>query len=89
MADQSHRVWLQPADAKEYAVYHHGRTPAATYGSIIAAVGFLVATVGFLMNINWIVVWLGFALVGVAGVVAWALKKMGKGQSYATKAPAH
>lgn len=60
--------------------YHHGRTPAAWTGSILATVGFLVSTVGFLMNINWTVVWVGFALIALGTIAGGVMSKMGYGQ---------
>lgn len=60
--------------------YHHGRTPAAWVGSIVAAIGFVIAAVGFLMNINWPIVWVGLGLVAVGTVAAGVMVKLGYGQ---------
>lgn len=60
--------------------YHHGRTPAAWVGSILAAIGFVVSSVGFLLNINWPIVWVGFALVAVSVVLGGLMVKLGYGQ---------
>lgn len=74
----------RPADQDRQQVlrdkYHHGRSPAAWAGSVVAAIGFILATVGFLMNINWPIVWVGLALVLVAAIVGYVMVKLGKGQ---------
>lgn len=60
--------------------YHHGRTPAAWWGSILAALGFLVAAIGFLMPLNWWVIGAGAVLVVAALIVAGTLRAVGYGQ---------
>lgn len=60
--------------------YHHGRTPAAWVGSILASIGFVVASVGFLLNINWPIVWVGFGLVAVSIILGGVMVKLGYGQ---------
>ncbi len=60
--------------------YHHGKTPAAVWGSVIAAVGFVVATVGFLLPLNWVVIAAGGAIVLLAVIVTVALRSLGYGQ---------
>ncbi len=37
--------------------YHHGRTPAAWAGSIIAAVAFILGAVAFMVGPNWTLLW--------------------------------
>ncbi|MFV0450928.1 MAG: HGxxPAAW family protein [Propioniciclava sp.] len=59
---------------------HHGRTAAAWTGSIIAAVGAAIGSVGFLMNINWLVVWVGVGVMLIGAIVGGVLRKMGYGQ---------
>ncbi len=61
--------------------YHHGRTPAAWTGSIIAGVGFLLGTVAFLMGPNWIFVWVSVAVILAGAVVGGIMSKMGLGQA--------
>lgn len=60
--------------------YHHGRSPAAWVGSILAALGFIVLTVGIFLGPAWIVVWIGTAMVVVAGIATMVMKAMGLGQ---------
>ncbi len=60
--------------------HHHGKTPAAWTGSMMSAVGFLVAAVGFFLNINWVVVWIGFAIVAAGVLAGYVMRKMGLGQ---------
>lgn len=58
---------------------HHGRTPAAWTGSIVAFVGAIIGSVGFLMNINWTVVWVGVAIFALSAVVGGLMVKLGYG----------
>lgn len=60
--------------------YHHGRSPAAWVGSILAALGFIVLTVGIFLGPVWVVVWVGTAMVVVAGIATMVMKAMGLGQ---------
>lgn len=60
--------------------YHHGKTPAAWTGTVIAAIGALIATVGFFLNINWTVVWIGLAVMVAAPIVGGIMTKVGFGQ---------
>jgi hypothetical protein len=60
--------------------YHHGRSPAAWVGSIVSLIGFVVSSAGFLMNLNWLVIWVGFALVLLGAVAGGVMRKMGYGQ---------
>ena len=59
--------------------YHHGRSPAGWASSVIAILGSIVGTVGFFMDINWTVVFDGFALLILAPIVGGTLHKMGYG----------
>lgn len=61
--------------------YHHGRTPAAWTGSIIAAVGFLGATIGFVANLNWVLIWASVAVILIGAAVGGVMSKMGLGQA--------
>lgn len=65
---------------------HHGRTPAAWAGSLIALVAFLVMTVGFLTgpgefpSINIPISVAGGILLILAPIVGGVMNKMGMGQ---------
>lgn len=60
--------------------YHHGRTPAAWAGSMIALLGFLLGTVGFVLGPNWVLVWVSAAIVLVGAIVGGVMRQMGLGQ---------
>lgn len=60
--------------------YHHGKTPAAIWGSLIAAVGFIVLAVGFLLPFNIPVIVIGAGLVLLAVIVGGILRAVGLGQ---------
>lgn len=66
--------------ARQARYYHHGQSPAAWTGTIIATIGFIVTTVGVFMGPDWIVTIAGAALVLLAGIVAMVMKAMGLGQ---------
>lgn len=57
---------------------HHGRTPAAWAGSMIALVGFIVCAIGMMM-LSPIVVGIAAALFVIAIIATVALQKMGMG----------
>jgi protein-S-isoprenylcysteine O-methyltransferase Ste14 len=60
---------------------HHGRTPAAWAGSVIALIAFVVGGIGMVVppHPNWIVVGIGVVLL-VAGLIATVvLRKLGYG----------
>ena len=61
--------------------YHHGRTPAAWTGAVIAAVGFLLGTVAFLMGPNWLLFWISIVIVLGGAVVGGVMSRMGLGQA--------
>lgn len=59
---------------------HHGMTPAAWTGSMLALLGFVVGSIGMMMGPDWLVFGIGAALV-VAGVVAgWGMSIAGLGE---------
>lgn len=60
--------------------YHHGKTPAAWAGSIIAALGFLVGSLGFVLGPNMALIWTGAVLLLVAVIAGVVLRRMGYGQ---------
>lgn len=61
--------------------YHHGRTPAAWAGAIIAGVGFLLASVAFLIGPNWMLFWISLAIILGGAVVGGVMSKIGMGQA--------
>lgn len=60
--------------------YHHGRSPAAWAGSVMAAVGFVAAAAGSVLGPNWPVLIIGVALIVLAGLTTMVMKAMGLGQ---------
>ena len=60
--------------------YHHGRSPAAWTGSILASLGFLITAIGAVLGPSWVVVAVGAAVVVVAGLTTMVMKAMGLGQ---------
>ncbi|MFZ0528985.1 MAG: HGxxPAAW family protein [Propionicimonas sp.] len=64
--------------AKEY---HHGRTPAAWAGSIIAAVAFVLGAIAFITGPNWTLLWVSAVLLLIALVTGSVLRRMGFGQA--------
>ncbi len=67
--------------ARQAIHYHHGRTPAAWAGTIIAAVAFTLAAIGFLLGPNWTMIWVGAVLLVLSLVVAGVLRRAGYGQA--------
>ncbi len=63
--------------AKEY---HHGRTPAAWAGSIIAAVAFTLGAVAMMIGPNWTLLWTAAVLLVLSLVTGGVLRRMGFGQ---------
>lgn len=60
--------------------YHHGQSPAAWTGSILAAIGFIVAFIGIMLGPSWLVVAIGGGVVLLGGLVTMVMKAMGLGQ---------
>lgn len=58
---------------------HHGRTGAAWAGTTIALVAFLLVGIALVLGPNWIMFWVGIALLLVALIVAVVMQKMGYG----------
>lgn len=61
--------------------YHHGRTPAAWAGSILAAVAFTIGSVAAVIGPNWPLIWVSAALLVLSVIVGGVLRKMGYGQA--------
>lgn len=60
---------------------HHGRTPAAWAGSLIALLAFIVGGIGFVIppHPNWVVVIIGAVLIVASLVVTLVMRKLGLG----------
>lgn len=61
--------------------YHHGRTPAAWTGSILAGIAFVLAAIAFLIGPNWTLLWVSAVLLVLSLVAGGVLRRMGYGQS--------
>ncbi|GGO81637.1 HGxxPAAW family protein [Wenjunlia tyrosinilytica] len=62
---------------------HHGNTPAAWTGVIIAFIGFCVAG-GAVVLASPVLMWVGLAVVALGGVVGKAMQMAGMGKAPAT-----
>ena len=60
--------------------YHHGRSPAAWIGAVIAAVGFTIACVAAMLGPAWAWVIVGSVIIVIAGLATMIMKAMGLGQ---------
>lgn len=57
---------------------NHGNTPAAWIAVVIGLLGFVIGSVGMMFSpINWVIFWVGAAVVVVAGIVFAVLAKLG------------
>ena len=66
-------------DAPSPIAHGHGNTPAAWTAVIIMMIASVVGTLGVMMS-NWIVFWVGVALVAVGAIVGKVMQMMGLGQ---------
>ena len=65
-------------DAPHHA--SHGNTPAAWSAVVIGLLGFTVGGIGLMFDpANFLLFWIGVAIVVVAGVVFFVMDKMGMG----------
>ena len=71
----------EPATRTVAREYHHGRTPAAWAGSIIAAIAFTLGSVAFLLGPNWTLMWIAAVMLVLSLVTGGVLRRMGYGQS--------
>lgn len=69
---------MNPAD---HAQRHHGSSPAAWTGAVLAALGFFVAAIASVAGPSWPGVAAGAGMVAVAGVLTLVLKALGFGQN--------
>ena len=60
--------------------YHHGGSPAAWTGSVIAAIGFTIVCIACFLGPHWVMVIAGSAVILVAGLTTMVMKAMGLGQ---------
>lgn len=67
--------------AAERRHYHHGRSPAAWTGSVIAGIAFVIGAIAAMMGPNWTMVYVSVGLLVVAGIATLVLKKQGLGNS--------
>ncbi|WP_296139000.1 HGxxPAAW family protein [uncultured Tessaracoccus sp.] len=66
--------------ARQARYYHHGQSPAAWTGTIIATIGFVVVFVAIFLGPAWVGVGVGAGLVLLGGIVTMVMKAMGLGQ---------
>jgi hypothetical protein len=59
---------------------NHGNTPAAWTAVVVALAGFVVGGIGLILD-NWVMFWIGVALVPLALGVFGVLTKIGYGTS--------
>jgi hypothetical protein len=57
---------------------HHGSTPAAWTAVSLCLIAFCVGGAGLMMG-NWVVFWVGMALILVSGIVGKVMQAMGLG----------
>lgn len=60
--------------------YHHGRSPAAWVGAIVASIGFTFAAVGAVLGPNWVLIIIGAAVILGGALATMIMKAMGLGQ---------
>lgn len=58
---------------------HYGSTPAAWTAVVLALIAFTVSGVGLVLGPNWLVFWIGVALLALSGVVGKLMQAMGLG----------
>jgi hypothetical protein len=63
---------------------HHGNTPAAWTGVMIILVGFVVGGIGMVID-QWVLFWVGVALVPAGAIVGKIMQKMGLGAEPASR----
>lgn len=65
---------------------HHGSTPAAWTAVILALVGMTVGGIALIPHPNWVIFWIGVAIVAVGGLAGLIMPRLGFG---AKRAEAH
>jgi len=57
----------------------HGSTPAAWTTVVIVFIAFLVGGIGLVIGPNWVVFWIGVALLPIGALVGKVMQAMGMG----------
>ena len=57
---------------------HHGSTPAAWTAVTLCLIAFCIGGAGLMMG-NWVVFWIGMALILLSGIVGKVMQAMGLG----------
>lgn len=60
--------------------YHHGRTPAAWAGSILAGIGFVLGSIAAVIGPNWPLIWVSVGLIVISVIAGGVLHRLGYGQ---------
>ena len=63
---------------------HHGNTPAAWTGVMIILAGFVIGGIGMIID-QWVMFWVGVALVPIGGIVGKIMQKLGLGAETASR----
>lgn len=62
---------------------HHGNTPAAWSAVVVGLLGFIIGSVGMMLSpINWVVFWVGVAVLVASGVVFLVLARLGYNEGH-------
>ncbi len=59
----------------------HGNSPAAWSAVGLMLIGFVVWAIGMVTGPNWVLVWIGVALVPISVALGWALGRAGFGST--------
>jgi hypothetical protein len=59
----------------------HGNTPAAWSAVGLMLVGFVVWAIGMVTGPNWVLVWIGVAIVPISVALGWAMGRAGLGST--------
>ena len=81
MADTTEAITTATAGRRSKPVrhYHHGRSPAAWTGVVLASIGFLLAAIAAVTGPNWVLAIVGGVLIVLSLVVSGILKAAGFG----------
>ena len=59
----------------------HGNSPAAWSAVGLMLVGFVVWAIGMVTGPNWVLAWIGVAIVPISGGIGWAMGRSGLGST--------